>query len=83
MNVKISFKEVIESYPHFDQLSSFINDNSYYPSKKDVFRCFDIDQIKVVILGQDPQIFAHQVWQTDGKLPQTGLSFSVHRKHTK
>ena len=54
MNVKTSFKEVIKSYPHFDQLSSFIDNNPYYPSKKDVFRCFDIDQIKVVILGQDP-----------------------------
>ena len=69
MNVKISFKEVIESYPHFDQLSSFINDNSYYPSKKDVFRCFNIDQIKVVILGQDPYHGPNQA---------IGLAFGVN-----
>ena len=69
MNVKTSFKEVIESYPHFDQLSSFINSNSYYPSKKDVFRCFDIDQIKVVILGQDPYHGPNQA---------IGLAFGVN-----
>lgn len=80
MDVKIesSWKEALadqfrENY--FKNLVSFIKDeyqgNTIFPAGKDIFNSFElcpIDQVKVVILGQDPY---HGVGQAHG------LSFSV------
>jgi len=61
--------------PYFKELSAFLTQEystkTIYPKKEDVFSCFgytDFDDLKVVILGQDPY---HQPGQA------MGLSFSV------
>jgi len=61
--------------PYFVQLTQFIHDeythHNVYPNGKDIFKAFDlcpIDQVKVVLLGQDPY---HEPGQAHG------LCFSV------
>ncbi len=81
MQVKIndSWKNILQSEfekPYFENLTSFVK-NEYskhtcYPKGTDVFAAFDfcdLDNLKVVILGQDPY---HGVGQANG------LCFSVH-----
>ena len=81
MQVKIndSWKNILQSEfekPYFESLTSFVK-NEYskhtcYPKGTDVFAAFDfcdLDNLKVVILGQDPY---HGVGQANG------LCFSVH-----
>ncbi len=80
MNVRIepSWKEVLQqefSAPYFLELSSFVKSeylhSTVYPSPKFLFRAFELtpfEEVKVVILGQDPY---------HGKGQATGLSFSV------
>ena len=65
------------SKDYFQSLKSFIieeyNTKSVYPRKGDIFKCFeltDFNNVKVVILGQDPY---HQVNQAHG------LCFSVNK----
>lgn len=58
------------------------NMGEFYPRKEDIFNAFNytpLDQVKVVIVGQDPY---HQAVKIGGKLvPRaTGLSFSVRRE---
>lgn len=82
MNVKIeeSWKEHLAAEfgkPYFEQLTAFVK-NEYgnatvYPPPKEIFRAFDLtpfDQVKVVILGQDPYHGARQA---------NGLAFAVHQ----
>ncbi|WP_299007517.1 uracil-DNA glycosylase [uncultured Tenacibaculum sp.] len=81
MQVKIndSWKNILQSEfekPYFENLTSFVK-NEYskhtcYPKGSDIFVAFDfcsLDDLKVVILGQDPY---HGVGQANG------LCFSVH-----
>lgn len=81
MQVKIndSWKNILQSEfekPYFENLTSFVK-NEYskhrcYPKGSDIFAAFDfcsLDDLKVVILGQDPY---HGVGQANG------LCFSVH-----
>ncbi|WP_417800401.1 uracil-DNA glycosylase [Tenacibaculum sp.] len=81
MQVKIndSWKNILQSEfekPYFENLTSFIK-NEYskhtcYPKGSDIFAAFDfcaLEDLKVVILGQDPY---HGVGQANG------LCFSVH-----
>ncbi len=86
MDVKIekSWKTTLESEfekPYFDKLTEFVR-NEYanytvHPSGKDIFKAFDLcplDQVKVVVLGQDPY---HEPGQAHGlcfSVPQ-GCSF--------
>ncbi len=66
--------------PYFLKLSSFI-EHAYdtkvvYPKKQDIYKCFDLveyEDVKVVILGQDPY---HQPNQAHG------LAFSVLKGNT-
>ncbi len=81
MNVKIepSWKQVLE--PEFDKdyfasLTSFVkkeyNSSTVYPPPKFIFKAFELtpfDQVKVVILGQDPY---------HGEQQANGLAFSVN-----
>ncbi|MEK7646621.1 MAG: uracil-DNA glycosylase [Patescibacteria group bacterium] len=62
--------------PYFQELSSFVRQEyltkSIYPAPTDVFRAFEMcpfNQVKVVILGQDPY---------HGERQANGLSFAVH-----
>lgn len=62
--------------PYWETLTSFVRNeyttNKVYPPSKDVFRAFHLcpfDEVKVVILGQDPY---HGIKQANG------LSFAVH-----
>lgn len=62
--------------PYFEELARFVKEEyqraSVYPYPKDIFRAFDLcpfDQVKVVILGQDPYHGAGQA---------NGLCFSVN-----
>ena len=62
--------------PYFQELISFVREeyktNTVYPSGRDIFRAFDacsFDDIKVVIIGQDPY---------HGERQANGLCFSVH-----
>ncbi len=75
-----SWKAQLESefeQPYFHDLSTFVR-NEYetktiFPNPKHVFRAFDLcpfDQVKVVILGQDPY---------HGPKQAHGLSFSVEK----
>ncbi|CAM1339838.1 uracil-DNA glycosylase [Tenacibaculum aestuarii] len=81
MQVKIndSWKNILQSEfekPYFENLTSFVK-NEYskhtcYPKGTDVFAAFDfcdLDDLKVVILGQDPY---------HGEGQANGLCFSVH-----
>ncbi|HYD93506.1 MAG TPA: uracil-DNA glycosylase [Candidatus Paceibacterota bacterium] len=67
-------KEFGESY--FSELASFVRDEyqkaTVYPAPKAIFRAFELcpfDQVKVVILGQDPY---------HGQGQANGLSFAVN-----
>ena len=73
-----SWNEVIKNYPKIDELNKLIEiidekrlTTTIYPPKEQVFRVFDLalEDIKVVILGQDPY---HNPGQA------CGLSFSVN-----
>lgn len=62
--------------PYWKKLTQFVKDEymngKIYPPPKDIFRAFDLcpfDEVKVVILGQDPY---HGVAQANG------LCFAVH-----
>lgn len=79
LNIEESWKKVLESeskQKYFQTLTAFVK-NEYrkekvFPPPKDIFRAFDLcpfDQVKVVILGQDPYHGAGQA---------NGLSFAVH-----
>ncbi|MBD3629103.1 uracil-DNA glycosylase [Cyclobacterium sp.] len=80
MNVKIenSWKQLLEeefSNPYFKELVTFVKNayqiNTIYPKGEHIFRAFDlcpVDQVKVIILGQDPY---------HGPGQAHGLSFSV------
>ncbi|RKF03264.1 uracil-DNA glycosylase [Tenacibaculum lutimaris] len=79
VKIKDSWKNILQSEfekPYFENLTSFVK-NEYskhtcYPKGTDVFAAFDfcaLDDLKVVILGQDPY---HGVGQANG------LCFSVH-----
>ena len=61
---------------YFKNLTQFVRDeylkHAIYPGPKDMFRAFDLcpfDQVKVVIIGQDPYHGPNQA---------NGLSFAVH-----
>ncbi len=81
MSVKIedSWAKVLSEEfekPYFNQLVDFVkseyNQHAIYPKGKDIFRAFDacpFDDVKVVILGQDPY---------HGPGQANGLCFSVH-----
>lgn len=76
----MNFKDIIDEerkQPYYKQLESFVNDEYnhkvIYPPKNRIFHCFNFksyDDIKVVIIGQDPY---HEVNQANG------LAFSVAR----
>ncbi|SHO65095.1 uracil-DNA glycosylase [Algoriphagus zhangzhouensis] len=80
MDVKIeeSWKEILGTtfdQPYFQNLVAFVKDEyskgKVFPPGKDIFNAFDycpVDQVKVVILGQDPYHGGGQAH---------GLSFSV------
>lgn len=80
MDVKIasSWKEKLQQEfkkPYFDQLTAFVRREyqhyTVYPPAREIFRafdCCDFDQVKVVIIGQDPYHGAGQA---------NGLCFSV------
>jgi uracil-DNA glycosylase len=81
MDVKIagSWKDRLQGEfkkPYFESLISFVRSeyqsNTVYPPGKEIFRAFDVcsfDQVKVVIIGQDPY---------HGPGQANGLCFSVH-----
>ena len=73
-----SWNEVFKNYQKIDELNSMIKKineqrltTTIYPPKEQVFRVFDLalEDIKVVILGQDPYHNPDQA---------CGLSFSVN-----
>lgn len=79
LKIEESWKKVLGDEvekPYFKTLSAFVKKQyaSYavYPPPQDIFRAFDMcpfDEVKVVILGQDPYHGAGQA---------NGLSFAVH-----
>ncbi len=86
MDVRIapSWKEKLAdefNKPYFEALAEFLRseykDQVVYPPGKEIFRAFDLtpfDQVKVVILGQDPY---------HGPKQANGLAFSVRDGITK
>ena len=78
LNISDSWKNILQTEfekPYFKNLTSFVDDqyDSYtcYPKKEDVFAAFNycsFDDLKVVIIGQDPY---------HGKGQANGLCFSV------
>lgn len=81
MDVKLerTWKEKLSSEfakPYFNELTTFVKDEykatAVYPHPKNIFRAFDMcpfDDVKVVILGQDPY---------HGKGQANGLCFAVN-----
>jgi uracil-DNA glycosylase len=79
LKIEESWKKVFEgesAQDYFKTLTSFVKDEyktkTVYPPPKDIFRAFNLcpfDEVKVVILGQDPY---------HGKGQANGLSFAVH-----
>ena len=74
-----SWKPILQAefeQPYFKSLSEFLSDaythKTIYPPKQQVFSAFttDLNNIKVVIIGQDPY---------HGPRQANGLAFSVHR----
>lgn len=70
------FKEE-RAQPYYAALSAFVEDayahTTVYPPREQLFSCFTLcplERLRVVILGQDPYIHAHQAH---------GLCFSVNR----
>lgn len=64
--------------PYFNELTEFVRneylEHTVYPPPKEMFRAFDLcpfDEVKVVILGQDPYHGAGQA---------NGLCFAVHEE---
>lgn len=91
--IETSWKEALSSEfdkEYFTKLKGFIrdeylvaqtNNKTVYPKPKDIFRAFNMcpfDQVKVVILGQDPYhgTSVDSSGQTVGQA--NGLSFAVH-----
>lgn len=80
MQVKIDLswqKQLADEFekPYFEELTTFVKqeykDGTVYPAPKHIFRAFDLcpfEEVKVVILGQDPYHGPHQA---------NGLSFAV------
>src|SRR5436305_1562439 len=80
MDVKIepSWKKALEAEfdkEYFKEITDFVKHeyakHTVYPAPKNIFRAFELtpfDDVKVVILGQDPYHGAHQA---------IGLSFAV------
>ena len=73
-----SWKPILKSefdQPYFKELSEFLTDayehKTIYPPKQQVFSAFttDLNDIKVVIIGQDPY---------HGPRQANGLAFSIH-----
>ena len=73
-----SWEEIFDNYPKINELNNMIKEideqrltKTIYPPKEQVFRVFDLalEDIKVVILGQDPYHNPNQA---------CGLSFSVN-----
>ena len=68
-----------------DNILEFVLSSKFYPKKKNIFKIFKYlgpNDIKVVLLGQDPYINFELV--DDKKIPQAeGLSFSVPKSHRK
>ena len=83
MEVKIDpswAKQVRDEFekPYFAYLAAFVKEEykngTVYPPPKDIFRAFELcpfDNVKVVILGQDPY---------HGKRQANGLAFAVHER---
>ncbi len=81
MNVKIAedWKEVLKpefEKPYFENLTSFVKEEYHkyrcFPKGKEIFSAFNhcnFDEVKVVIIGQDPY---------HGENQANGLCFSVH-----
>lgn len=66
-----------QAAPYYGELMTFVEDayahTTVYPPREQLFSCFalcPLDRLRVVILGQDPYIHAHQAH---------GLCFSVNR----
>lgn len=79
VNIAESWKNILQTEfekPYFKDLTDFVKkeyaSHTCYPSGKDIFAAFDacaFDDLKVVIIGQDPY---HGIGQANG------LCFSVH-----
>lgn len=72
-----TFLEQEKTQPYYQQLMDFLDERyanaKVYPPRNQLFSCFDLcdfDDVKVVIIGQDPY---HQVNQA------MGMAFSVQR----
>lgn len=76
----MDFRTIIDNerkLPYYQELESFVNkeyaSKTIFPPKNRIFHCFnfkDYNDVKVVILGQDPYHGEHQA---------NGLAFSVER----
>lgn len=75
--VPIKWEKIfVDSYKDLVEISNQIDNNLYFPLKKDLFNVFhlcDPDKVKVVILGQEPY---HSIDQNGFPIAH-GLSFSV------
>ncbi len=79
VKIEKSWKNVLKDEfgkPYFKELTDFVRKecakSTVYPPPKDIFRAFELchfDEVKVVILGQDPYHGKHQA---------NGLSFAVN-----
>lgn len=79
VKIESSWKQALAAEfekPYFIDLSQFVRKEylkkTIYPTPKDIFQAFDLtpfDQVKVVILGQDPY---------HGPKQANGLAFAVH-----
>lgn len=79
IRIEPSWKQALASEfekPYFEKLTQFVRSEyvaaTIYPGPKDMFRAFDLcpfDQVKAVIIGQDPY---------HGPKQANGLCFAVH-----
>lgn len=78
-DIKSSWLQLILEYNNktnfLEEIDKTLSNCNYYPKKENIFECFkyfEVNEIKCVLLGQDPYI------NEENNIPQAiGLSFSV------
>jgi uracil-DNA glycosylase len=79
VNVKNSWIKVLKECISKDEWETINNNNNFYPNKENIFetfKYFELNEIKVIILGQDCYINEYK------NIPQAnGLAFSVNKIH--
>lgn len=86
LNIKQSWKTILKkciTQNEFDKINKNIFSKKYYPNENnifEVFKYFELNETKVIILGQD--CYINSIIKNNIEYPQAnGLAFSVNKYH--